>query len=190
MKTRCLSIFLLFVIGFIPCVTNADEPSLGELGKLPAIDPIRSELVMNLVVTCSSPVKLGPSANSKDGTRENAWPIIGGRFEGPGIRGTVIPGGADYPLMRRDGMMFIDAKYSLLTDDGVTIIIHNYGIGTNEKGVRKYRLTPEFWAPEGKYDWLNKSTFICTLTFPAPKNVALAKNPNENDRLLQFYRIY
>jgi hypothetical protein len=179
MKRHLVSMATLLVIALVTCA-NA-----GELGKLPPIDPVHTELVMSLVVTCSNPIEMGPS---KDGLRE-VWPIIGGKFEGPNIKGTVVPGGADYPLGRRDGVWEIDALYRLLTDDGVTIIIHNKGIWYAGEG-EKYRLTPEFWAPEGKYDWLNKSIFLCTLTDPVPPSVALAKGPNQNDRLLQIYRVY
>jgi hypothetical protein len=184
------SIIFLGIAGLLVSAFTG-HAAAGKLGELPGMDPIRSELVMSAIVTCSNPIPLGQSSYSKDGIRENAWPIVGGKFEGPGIKATVVPGGADFPLLRRDGMWVIDATYRLLTDDGVTIIIHNYGIGSElSEGRYKFRLTPEFWAPEGKYDWLNKSTFICTLTMPVPDSVALAKGKGQNDRLLQFYRIY
>lgn len=149
-------------------------------------DPIRTELVMDLVVTCSSPEKMAPSSASKDGNRDSIWPIIGGRFQGSGISGTVIPGGGDFPVERPDGAVVIDALYRLKTTDGVTIIIHNRGLGYSND---KYRLVPEFIAPVGKYDWLNKSIFLCTLVDPVPTHMALAKGPNENDRLLQVHRV-
>jgi len=151
--------------------------------------PIHSELVMNLVVTCSNPERMGSSTNSKDGIRVNAWPIIGGRFWGPNISGTVIPGGADFPVVRNDGVLVIDAKYSLRTDDGSIIIIHNRGLGYG-KDFKKYRLVPVFTVNEGKYDWLNKSIFIATLVSDVPDSMRLAKGPNENDRLIQVHRIY
>ncbi len=72
------------------------QPGWGQ--PLHPIDPVQTELVMNLVVTCSSPQRMGPDPQSKDGVRDEFWPIIGGRFEGKGIRGTVVPGGADFPV--------------------------------------------------------------------------------------------
>lgn len=110
------------------------------------------------------------------------WPVRWSEHQG-----YVVPGGADYAVSRSgDGIWEIDALYRLLTDDGVTIIIHNYGIWI---GGDKYRLTPEFWAPEGKYGWLNKGVFVCTLS-DVPPGYGLANGPNENDRLLQVYRVY
>ncbi len=160
-------------------------------GALVDLDVIKTELVMNLVVTCSAPERPGPGAASKDGTRTEIWPIIGGRFEGPRIRGTVIAGGGDFPVIRPDGVEVIDALYRLRTDDGVTILIHNKGLIYPEHRGEwpKCRLVPEFTAPVGPYDWLNKSIFLSTLV-AAPKSMALAKTATENDRLIQVHRVY
>jgi len=144
---------------------------------------------MNLVVTCSKPERMGPSFNSKDGIRGHAWYIIGGKFWGPNIKGTVIPGGADFPVVRRDGVEVVDALYSLRTDDGTIIMIHNRGLGYDKRD-EKYRLVPEFTVNEGKYDWLNKSIYVATLVSDIPESMRLAKSPNENDRLIQVHRIY
>lgn len=155
------------------------------------IDPVKMELVMQLVVTCTNPEKIGGSAHSKDGTRNEIWPIIGGRFEGKGIRGSVVPGGGDFPVLRPDGVEVVDALYRLRTDDGVTIIIHNVGLTYPgaKPGEERYRLTPQFIAPIGKYDWLNKNIFIATLS-DVPKDLQLAQGPDQNDRLIQVYRVY
>ncbi|MFO1465913.1 MAG: DUF3237 family protein [Steroidobacteraceae bacterium] len=122
--------------------------------------------------------------------RHEVWPIIGGRFEGKGIRGTVIPGGGDFPVLRPDGVEVIDALYRLRTDDGVQIIIHNVGLTYPgaKPGQERYRLTPQFIAPVGKYDWLNRGIFISTLT-DVPKGMELAKGSSQNDRLIQVYRV-
>jgi hypothetical protein len=153
-------------------------------------DPVRVELVMQLVVTCSTPVKTGGAAQSKDGRRTEIWPIIGGRFEGKGLRGTVVPGGGDFPVVRPDGVEVIDALYRLRTDDGVTILIHNVGLAYSgaRPGEERYRLAPQFTAPLGRYDWLNRSLFIATLT-EVPRGMELARGPGENDRLIQVYRV-
>lgn len=154
------------------------------------LDPIRTELVMNLVVTCTNPERPGPNAASKDGVRDEIWPIVGGRFEGPRIRGIVIPGGGDFPVVRPDGVTIVDALYRLKTDDGVTIIIHNKGLAYPQGAGNwdKYRLVPEFTAPVGKYDWLNRSIFLSTLS-EVPPAMALAKGKDENDRLIQVHRV-
>jgi hypothetical protein len=154
-------------------------------------DQPKLELVMKIVVTCSSPEPLGPTSASKDGRRDEIWPIVGGRFFGKDVRGTIVPGGGDFPVMRPDGVEVIDALYRLRTDDGVTIIIHNKGLaypGATSQDTR-YRLAPEFIAPQGKYDWLNKHLFVSTLVVPVPAELRLAKGPNENDRVIEVYRV-
>lgn len=164
------------------------SPAQGQ--ALRDLDPIRTELVMNLVVTCSAPEPMGPNPDSKDGKRGEIWPIIGGRFSGPKLRGIVVPGGGDFPVTRPDGVDVIDALYRLRTDDGVTILIHNRGLvypGPSSEWP-KFRLVPEFTAPVGKYDWLNKSIFLSTLV-ETPKELALAKSAAENDRLIQVHRV-
>lgn len=162
-------------------------------------DGIRTELALNLVVTCSDPEPTGgPEVKgpSKDGVRDEVWPIVDGRFWGTGpkgetIRGTVIAGGGDFPVVRPDGVAFVDALYRLRTDDGVIIVIHNKGIAYPPVGGNDaiYRTVPEFFAPAGKYDWLNKALFVGTLVWPVPAGLGVAKGPHENDRLIQVYRV-
>ena len=41
------------------------------------------------------------------------------------MRGTVLPGGADWQLIRHDGVAELDARYTLQTDDGAAIHVHN-----------------------------------------------------------------
>lgn len=157
---------------------------------LTAQDTPRLELVMQLVVTCSTPERPAAAEDSKDGKRREIWPIIGGRFAGKGISGRVIAGGGDFPVLRPDGVEMVDALYRIRTDDGVTIIIHNRGLtypGAHP-GEERYRLTPEFIAPVGKYDWLNRSVFIATLT-DVPPALRLARGPKENDRLIEVYKV-
>jgi len=154
-------------------------------------DPIQLELVMQLVVVCSDGESIGGSTNSKDGRRSEVYPIVGGRFEGENIRGTVVAGGGDFPVWRPDGVQALDALYRLKTDDGVTIIIHNKGITYPAFGSKpEYdRLVPELIAPQGKYGWLNSNIFLATLT-ETPPSMRLARGPHENDRLIQVYRVY
>ena len=52
-------------------------------------------------------------------------PITGGRFAGPRLRGTVLPGGADRQLIRADGVKHLDALYELQTEDGAVITVNN-----------------------------------------------------------------
>ena len=101
--------------------------------------------------------------------------VAGGPFEGPDLRGRMV-GGFDWQTTRADGVTVVDAQYILETDDGVILQCRNRGLrhgpadtmrrlaaGENVEPTEYYfRTAPEFTAPAGKYDWLNRSLFLCT----------------------------
>lgn len=101
-------------------------------------------------------------------------PILGGTFSGEHIRGEILPGGADWQLIRTDGVAEIEAHYTMRTDDGVLIYIVNRGYRHGPKEVMTrlaqglhvpakqyyFRSTPTFEVEQGKYDWLTKQVFI------------------------------
>jgi hypothetical protein len=93
-------------------------------------------------------------------------PIIGGIFEGPRIRGKILPGGADWQLQRADDYTLIEADYMIQADDGAQIHVRNRGLtNTRVKGAktRYLRTVPEFEAPVGPHEWLNQSIFVGSL---------------------------
>jgi hypothetical protein len=100
-------------------------------------------------------------------------PITGGRFSGNGVKGEVMPGGADWQLVRPDGVTEVNALYSIRTEDGAVIVVDNRGIIVPAAaGIGYARTNPRFHAPEGKYDWLNKTMFVGTIT-PSPQSGAV-----------------
>ena len=93
-------------------------------------------------------------------------PIIGGSFEGPDIRGRIVPGGADWLLLRADGYLELVADYFMETDDKVQIKVTNRGLIQTVPGAdgQRYAMTtPRFEAPMGKYGWLNQLIFAGTV---------------------------
>ena len=100
-------------------------------------------------------------------------PITGGAFQGPHIRGVIVPGAADWNLIRNDGANSVEAYYFLRTDDGVIVKIINKGTfpaNSGGAGARPRFTIPVFEAPIGKYDWLNTGAFVGTLKV-LPKNI-------------------
>jgi hypothetical protein len=87
-------------------------------------------------------------------------PITGGSFSGPRMKGEVVPGGGDYQLVRPDGVTTVEARYTLKTNDGALIYVNNRGLIASGAAVRT---APEFEAPVGPHDWLNKALFVGTL---------------------------
>lgn len=93
-------------------------------------------------------------------------PIIGGSFEGPELKGRILPGGFDWQLRRPDGFLELVADYFMETDDGVRIQVTNRGLIDTAPAPGKPRYvmtTPKFEAPMGKYGWLNQFIFAGTV---------------------------
>ena len=101
-------------------------------------------------------------------------PITGGTFEGPDMKGEVLPGGADYQVAC-DGRSEIEAIYCIRTDDGVSIHIRNCGIiKMGGPGGMYFRCAPKFEAPkDSKYAWLNESLFLCQPGFGGGPGITL-----------------
>jgi hypothetical protein len=91
--------------------------------------------------------------------------ITGGTISGPMLQGTVLPGGADWQLIRADGCSEIVADYFIRAEDKALIHVRNMGLacGTEAKRGAYARATPVFTAPIGRHDWLNKSVFTSTI---------------------------
>jgi hypothetical protein len=124
------------------------------------------QFVYECDVTLLAPIDFG---DMPDGHRR-IIPITGGTFTGPEVSGIVVPGGADWNLSRRDGAGTVEAAYYLRTDDGVNLRITNRGVSAANRvndpdAPERFSMftVPTFEAPPGKYDWMNRTTFVGTL---------------------------
>lgn len=130
-------------------------------------DTPQLEFALQLKVTLGEAFGIN---NTQHG-RRTVIPITGGTFEGPGIKGTIVSGGADYQLANADGRTEVEAIYCIKTDDGVYIHVRNRGIIANSKDANGnpsfyFRCAPQFEAPaDSKYGWLNNSLFLCAPSF-------------------------
>jgi len=103
----------------------------------------------------------------------------GGEFAGARLRGAVVPGSADWMLIRRDGSMVIDARAILRTDDGATIHMTYAGraifpadvLADVRDPARRhlidparyyFRTTPLFETGAEAYAWLNDLVCVAT----------------------------
>ena len=55
-------------------------------------------------------------------------PVTGGDFEGPRLRGRILPGGGDWLLLRSDGVLELDLRITLETDDRALIYMTFQGM--------------------------------------------------------------
>ena len=53
--------------------------------------------------------------------------ILGGRVEGPRLKGKLLPG-ADWQIVRPDGVTDLTARYGIETDDGARILVRSDGL--------------------------------------------------------------
>ena len=140
------------------------------------------EFVFEAHITLGPVQELGVTTYGK----RRIIPITGGEFTGPTMKGTILPGGADWQTVRADGTADLDARYTLKTDDGTLIYIHNEGFRHGLPEVLKrlakgepvdpseyyFRTTPVFETGLGKYYWMTRSVFIATAS-RNPESVVL-----------------
>jgi hypothetical protein len=82
--------------------------------------------------------------------------IVGGSFEGPRLRGQVVPPAGDWLTVRTDGSMRLDTRLLLITDDGATILMQYRGIAVVVDGEVVIRTAPLFETGDERYEWLNR----------------------------------
>lgn len=102
-------------------------------------------------------------------------PILGGTFEGPnGLRGTVLPGGADRQLVRPDGIKQLDAVYEMRTHDGAVLSVRNRVLIDDMPPAPRYaRSVVDITAPSGPHAWLSQRVLVGTLHTLQPARQAV-----------------
>jgi len=90
-------------------------------------------------------------------------PAVSGTFEGPHLRGTVVPPWPDYIVDRPDGVTEHEIRAVLRTDDGALIYMDYEGIGHRQAlgplrdGEAFYfRTLIRFETGDARYAWLNR----------------------------------
>jgi len=54
--------------------------------------------------------------------------ILGGSVEGPKLKGRILPGGADWQIVRADGVLDLRARYTVETESGGLILVNSEGL--------------------------------------------------------------
>jgi hypothetical protein len=103
--------------------------------------------------------------------------VAGGSFTGERLRGIVkaSPGG-DWLLLRSDGVLCLDVRLTLQTNDGALIYMSYRGLRHGPKDVIErlnkgeavdpalyyFRSVPVFETASATYSWLNRAIFVAT----------------------------
>jgi hypothetical protein len=116
---------------------------------------------------------VGPTPN---GHRRIAT-VSGGTFKGERLNGAIQPSpGGDWLLLRPDGVLVLDVRLTLETDDGQLIYMTYRGLRHGPADVIArlnrgeavdpasyyFRTTPVFETGSPKYDWLNRIVSVAT----------------------------
>jgi len=123
-------------------------------------------------------IALGPPQELGDtpAGRRRIIPIIGGSFHGERLNGRVLAGGADWQIVRADGVAELEARYTLETSDGARIYVQNFGYRHGPADVLRrladgkpvepslyyMRTTPRFETAAERYGWLNRTICVAT----------------------------
>lgn len=132
----------------------------------------RHLIEMTLTVDFAGMVSIG---QTPAGLRRIA-PVTGGHFTGERLNGTVLPGGHDWVVNRTDGVMVIDVRLTLQTDDGALIYLTYQGrflanadaMARFAKGepldAAEYSLAilAKFECGNARYSWLNNVVAVGT----------------------------
>jgi hypothetical protein len=127
---------------------------------------LKSEFLFTLTGSVAAPIEIGATPLG----HRQIFPIVAGTFEGPKVRGKLLPGGTDHMLVRSDEVFIPDVRLTLETDDGELIIMNYNGFRHGPRDVMEclargepvdpssyyFRIAPRFETGSNKYGWLNR----------------------------------
>ena len=136
---------------------------------------LETELLYSVTIQVGEMQDIG---NTYRGHR-NIVKSSGGTFEGPRLKGRVLPGGGDWFLTRPDGIAEGDVRDTYETDDGHLIYVHYRAIMDVPEAVWRrilknepvdpseyyFKATPCFETGSDKYGWLNRIVAVASGRF-------------------------
>jgi hypothetical protein len=129
------------------------------------MDQLRSEFLYTVTVRLAPAREIGETPRG----HQPFFAITGGSFEGPRLRGEVLPGAGGRLRFRPDGVFEMDIGAILRTDDDALIHVRTTGLRRASPEVLArlarrepvdpaeyyYRIAPEFDTAATRYMWLN-----------------------------------
>ena len=96
--------------------------------------------------------------------------ILGGTVSGPRLHGRILPGGADWQIVRSDGAADIQARYTIETSAGARILVDSKGLRHGppevlaalargdkvDPALYYFRTVMRFETADPASDWLNR----------------------------------
>ncbi len=136
---------------------------------------VRARLLYEAHVELDTPLDVGPTPH---GVRRIVA-ITGGSLEGPSIRGRILPSGADWLLVRPDGVVELDIRATGRLEDGALLYARERGylrappevmqrIARGEPvdaGTYTFRVVVSYETASPRYAWLTATIGYGTGTF-------------------------
>jgi len=112
--------------------------------------------------------------------------ILGGEVHGPRLDGEILPGGADWQILRPDGTIEVVARYTIRSTSGALVYVQNEGLRVARPEILArmssgellppdsyhFRTAPRFEAADPALKWLERATFV-GVAARAPDRVAI-----------------
>jgi len=112
--------------------------------------------------------------------------ILGGEVHGPRLHGEILPGGADWQIVRPDGTIEVVARYTIRSTSGALVYVQNEGLRVASQevlariskgellppGSYHFRTAPHFETADPALKWLERATFVGVAT-RAPARIAI-----------------
>jgi Protein of unknown function (DUF3237) len=131
----------------------------------------RLEYLARFSVDLGPPWEVGVTSGLGD---RRIFPIIGGSFDGPLLRGAILDNGADWQVVTPEGVSLIDTRYLLRLDDGALAYLQTRGFRHGPPEVLAavaagdpvdphqyfFRVYMTFETASGTYGWLNRAMAI------------------------------
>jgi hypothetical protein len=129
------------------------------------------EFVFEVDAAVDPPLELGTLPG---GAVRRIIPVGDGSVRGPQLNGRVVPGGADWQLIRADGVADIEARYTIETDRGELISVTNPGYRHAPPDIMAkliagepvppdsyyFRTAPRFETAAPRLAWLMRTVFV------------------------------
>lgn len=130
------------------------------------------DLLYRASIAVDQPQLFGPTPQASGERR--IINITGGEFDGARLKGKVLQGGADWQVIRADGVAQLEARFTMQTHDGALLYVKNFGFRHGAPAVIArlfsgevvdpvqyyFRMTPLIETGDARYAWLNSLIMV------------------------------
>ncbi len=104
--------------------------------------------------------------------------ILGGEVSGPRLTGEILPGGADWQIVRPDGAIHVEARYTIRAASGGLVYVRNDGVRVASPEILAalgrgevvdpasyyFRTSPRFETADPALAWMQDAVFVGVAT--------------------------